>query len=57
MQASETKTLSVRIPRDAYRKLEKIAEATGVAVSDIASLFLDKKCKQPARKRQSTPAK
>lgn len=52
-----TKTLSLRIPRDAYRKLEKIAEATETTISEIAVFFLEKRCKQPARRRSTVSAK
>lgn len=44
------KVLSVKIPRDAYRKLEKLAEATQFSITDVASFFLTRGCKQPAKK-------
>ena len=48
---SSSQTLSLRIPRTTYRKLEKVAEATNVSITDVATLFLSKRCNQPARRR------
>lgn len=45
------KTLSVRIPRDAFRKIEKIAEMTGESVTQVAAFFLEMRCKQPVKRK------
>lgn len=51
-----TTTLSVRVPRDIARKVQKVAEATGTNVGDVFVLFLQKGCKQPTTQKKHPPA-
>lgn len=44
-------TLSLRVPRDMYRKIEKTADAIGISLTDAFLFFTQKGCKQPGAKR------
>lgn len=56
LSESESRVLSVRVPADVHRKVEKMASAAGITMSDAMLFFLQKGCKQPFfRKGVSNP--
>ena len=51
LSESGSRVLSVRVPADVHRKVEKMASAAGITVSDATLFFLQKGCKQPFSRR------
>lgn len=51
VETGDTSLMSVRVPRDIYRKIEKVAEAAQISTSDAAIIFLQKGVSATSRRR------
>lgn len=50
MGKNDKRMVSLRIPRDAWRKLQRAAEGADLSMSRQAALFLEAGCQQPPRR-------
>jgi predicted HicB family RNase H-like nuclease len=50
---NEKKRFNVKIPKESYRRIEKLAEKKGISPGEAISKFLHEGCKQPESKTNS----